>query len=266
MAIGLLMYGFLGLVGLVTLASGININKEWEQAVILRLGRYNRTKAGGLFFKWPFLESKIVRDLRTHNIDIEKQEAITKDNIAVYVDAVAFIKIVDSRKSVLNISDLADSLRKYAQTVLRNTVGEFELDDLLMKRQEVADKVRMSVDRLADNWGVDIENLELQNIELPEDMKRVMARQAEAEREKRGVIIAAEGEMVAADKLREASMILEKTKYAYALRQLQTISDVSQDQSNTIIFAPSDSLNAPILTSGISAKVPKPTSPRRKSR
>ncbi|MBN2202716.1 MAG: SPFH domain-containing protein [Candidatus Aenigmarchaeota archaeon] len=253
----MIIWTILGLVLLVIFFSTVKLNRQWEESVILRLGKYVRTTKAGMFFKMPFLESAYKRDMRTNTLDIPSQEVITRDNISVSVDAVMWAKVRDSMKSVVNIRNYEYAVRQFSQTTLRNIIGKRDLDEVLEKRDEIAQNIKEIVDKEVEKWGVDIENIELQNIELPADMKRIMARQAEAEREKRGVIIAAEGEMEAAKKLSKASEELQKTKYGYALRQLQTISDVSQDQSNTIIFAPSEALNSPALATGVSAKVPK---------
>ena len=242
------------------ISSAIKVNNEWEEAIILRFGKFKKTVGAGLFFKWPIIESVIRRDRRIRTLDIPKQQVITRDNISVGIDAVVFLKVMDTRKTIVEIQDFVYSVKQYAQTTLRNVIGQKDLDELLSKREQIAQEIKKVVDEVTDKWGVDIISVELQDIALPEDMKRVMARQAEAEREKRGVIIASEGELEAAQNLREASDELAKSKYSYALRQLQTISDVSQDQSNTIIFAPSEALNSPVLSSGISSKVPKPKS------
>jgi regulator of protease activity HflC (stomatin/prohibitin superfamily) len=234
------------------------MNNEWEEAVVLRLGKYNRTKKAGLYLRIPFIERVYKRDIRIMTLDIPSQEVITKDNISVAIDAVVFMRVDNTMKTVINIQDYIYAVKQISLTTLRDVIGQKNLDDVLEKREEVATKIKEVVDKQAEHWGVDITNIELQNIELPENMKRVMARQAEAEREKRGVIIAAEGELQAAKKLQEASKELEKSKYGYSLRQLQTISDVSQDQSNTIIFSPTEALNSPVLSTGVSAKVPKP--------
>ncbi len=243
---------------LVLVSSSVKVNNEWEEAIILRFGKYKRLVKSGLYFKWPVVESAIKRDRRIRTLDIAKQEVITHDNISVGIDAVVFLKVMDTKKSITEIQDFVYSVQQYAQTTLRNVIGQKDLDELLSNREQTANEIKKIVDEVTDMWGVDIISVELQDITLPEDMKRVMARQAEAEREKRGVIIAAEGEMEAAQNLRKASDELSKSKYAYSLRQLQTISDVSQDQSNTIIFAPTEALNSPILSSGVSTKVQKP--------
>ncbi len=204
------------------------------------------------------MENAIKRDKRIRTLDIAKQQVITHDNISVGIDAVVFLQVIDTKKSITDIQDFVYSVQQYAQTTLRNVIGQKDLDELLSQREKVAEEIKKIVDETTIRWGIDIISVELQDIALPEDMRRVMARQAEAEREKRGVIIASEGELQAAKNLREASDELAKSKYSYALRQLQTISDVSQDQSNTIIFAPTEALDSSLLAAGTSARVPKP--------
>lgn len=254
--IDLILYLLTGIVIIAFLAVGLHVNKEWEETVILRLGRYNRLQKAGIFFTIPFIESTTTADIRTRTMDIPAQEAITKDNISVKVDAVVFYKIEDTTKAILNVDDYMYAVRQFSQTTLRNVVGEKDLDEILERREDIAKAIKSTVDQASKNWGVDIEKVELQNIELPEDMKRIMARQAEAEREKRGVIIASEGELEAAKNLVEASKKLEESRYGYRLRELQTISDVSQDRSNTIIFVPAESLNSDLLSAGVAARVP----------
>jgi regulator of protease activity HflC (stomatin/prohibitin superfamily) len=251
-------YFVLAIVILFLLGSTINLNKEWERAVVLRLGRYNRTKGPGLFFRIPIFEQVYRRDMRIRTLDIRKQEVITKDNISVKIDAVVFMKVKDAVKSVTAIQDFVYSVQQYAQTTLRNVVGKYELDELLTQREAIAEEVKKIVDKTTEDWGVDISIVELQDIELPEDMKRIIARQAEAEREKRGVIIKSEGELKASENLRKASVTLTKSPLAIELRRLSTLSDVSQDQSNTIVFAvPLESLSGALMAaSGL--QVPKP--------
>ncbi len=246
--IGVLIVGFL--------AASIRINKEWEESIILRLGKFNRLQKAGPYFAIPAIERVKALDKRIITMDIPTQEAITKDNISVKVDAVVFYQIEDTKKAIINVDDYIYAVRQFSQTTLRNVVGEKDLDEILERREDIAKAIKESVDEASKDWGVDIRKVELQNIELPEDMKRIMARQAEAEREKRGVIIASEGELEAAENLARASQILERSIYGYKLRELQTISDVSQDRSNTIIFAPSESLSSPMLSTGVAAKVP----------
>lgn len=230
------------------LGAAIHINDQWEEAIILRLGRFNRLQKAGLYFTIPFIERAMPVDTRIRTMDIPTQEAITKDNISVRVDAVVFYKIEETKKALMNVDDYMYAVRQFSQTTLRNVVGEKDLDQILERREEVALAIEESVDEVSQEWGINIEKVELQNIELPEDMKRIMARQAEAEREKRGTIISSEGELEAARNLSEASKILEQSKYGYKLRELETISDLSQDISNTIIFSPSESLDTSELS------------------
>jgi len=239
------------------LAVSIKVNNEWEESIILRLGKFDRLQKVGLYFVIPGIDQVTVLDKRIRTVDIPTQEAITKDNISVRVDAVVFYQIEDTKKAIINVDDYIYAVRQFSQTTLRNVVGEKELDQILERREDVAVAVRKSVDEVSKDWGIDIKRVELQNIELPEDMKRVMARQAEAEREKRGVIIASQGEVEAAQNLAEASRILEESRYGYNLRRLKALSDVSQDRSNTLIFAPSGTMNSPMLSSGVGARVPR---------
>jgi regulator of protease activity HflC (stomatin/prohibitin superfamily) len=259
-------YFVLAIVILFLLGSTIKLNKEWERAVLLRLGRYNRTKGPGLFFKIPIIELIYRRDMRIRTLDIRKQEVITKDNISVKIDAVVFMKVKEAVKSVTAIQDFVYSVQQYSQTTLRNVVGKYELDELLTQREAIAEEVKKIVDKTTEDWGVDISIVELQDIELPEDMKRIIARQAEAEREKRGVIIKSQGELKASENLRKASMTLTKSPLAIELRRLSTLSDVSQDQSNTIVFAvPLESLSGALMAaSGL--QVPRPKTQKEKNK
>jgi len=244
--------GFLFILSMI--ASFIKINKQWEEAVILRLGKYHRIREEGLYLLIPYVDRAYIRDTRTHTMDIPHQKAITKDNISVDVDAVMWYNIHDTNKSVLNIENFEFSIREFTKTTLRNVIGHKELDELLTEREEVAFTVKDLVEHASEEWGIDIERVELQDIILPDNMKRVMARQAEAERERRAVVIKAEGELQASVKLMEASSPLEESRYGYALRMLSTISDVSQDPSTTVIFVPAEALRPELLAAGIAAK------------
>jgi len=217
------------------LPSTVAINKEWEEAVILRFGRFQRVVGPGLFFKWPFVESFLKQDKRIVTLDVPRQEVMTKDNISVSVDAVVFAKVVNTKDSLINIRNLWDSVMKQAQATMRDVVGSIELDDLLAHREEIANKIETVIEEETRNWGVEIISVKLQNIELPEDMKRVIARQAEAEREKRAVIIKSEGELTAATNLEKA--VQQMSNRALYLRTLASLEDISYDPSNTIVFA-----------------------------
>ena len=240
---------------IILLSSSIKMNKQWEEAIILRFGKFSRVKKAGLFLKIPFIEGTWRIDTRIRTLDMKEQMVITKDNISVRIDAVLFYRVVEPKLALINVENYEFSVLQYAQATLRSVVGQKELDDILEKRDEIAHDVQSAVDKEVRKWGLDIHSIELQDIILPENMKRAMSRQAEAEREKRGVIIASEGEVIASKNLQKASKTIENTKYAFGLRQLQTISDVSHDQSNTIIFYPTEGFN-PNLFAGVGARVP----------
>ncbi len=245
-----IFYGLLAAVSLFPLPATVAINKEWEEAIILRFGKFQRLVGPGFFFKWPYIETFLKQDKRIINLDISRQEVMTKDNISVTVDAVVFVKVVNTKDSIVNIRNIWDSVMKYAQTTMRDVVGDVELDELLARRDEVADKIAKMVERETQDWGVDITSVKLQTVELPEDMKRIMARQAEAEREKRAVIIKSEGELTAAKNLERA--VNKMSNRAMYLRTLSSLEDISFDQSNTIVFAvPMDIVKGEVI--GLSA-------------
>ncbi len=243
-------FGLVAFVSILFIPATVAINKEWEEAIILRFGKFQRLVGPGFFFKWPIAENFLRRDKRIVTLDVARQEVMTKDNISVSVDAVVFVKIVNTKDSLINIQNLWNSVTKYAQTTMRDVVGNIELDELLARRDEVADRIAKIVERETQDWGVDITSVNLQNVELPEDMKRVIARQAEAEREKRAVIIKSEGELTAAERLEKA--VKQMSNRALYLRTLSSLEDISYDQSNTIVFAiPMDIVRGEIL--GLSA-------------
>ena len=180
-------------------------------------------------------------DIRTTPMDIPKQEVITKDNITVNVDAVVYFKVLDSKKAVLDITNYSYATSTFAQTALRDVTGNFELDELLSKRDEISSQIKEIVDKRTDLWGIDIEDVKLQNIELPADMKRAMAKQAEAERERRAAIISAEGEKSAAQAVADAANLLAKTPGGLSVRTLQTLEKISTDPSQkTVVLLPTD--------------------------
>ena len=213
--------------------------KEWEKTAILRFGRITRISGPGLHTKVPLIENTIPIDLRTRTVDLRRQSAITKDNISIVIDAVVFMKIEDPKKLILQIgaNQFQEAVAKYAQSSIRDIVGKYTLDALLENREEIASKLKVKVDSLTNKWGIDVINAEIQDINLPADMQRAFAVQAEAEREAKAVVITAEAEKKAAVNYAEASIILQKTTFGFQLRSLQTLADVSKDQSNTIIFA-----------------------------
>ncbi|MCW4026400.1 MAG: SPFH domain-containing protein [Candidatus Bathyarchaeota archaeon] len=218
------------------LASAIYVVKQWEKVAVIRLGRIIKVVETGLHLRIPLLDSIRRVDLRTETLDLMGQSAITKDNISTGIDAVVFMKIEDAEKLILQVTNYREAVSKYAQTSIRNVVGQYNLDDLLASREEIAKALKDDIDQLVKQWGIDIPKVGLQDISLPPDMKRAFAVQAEAERESRAIIVKASAELEASVKLKEAAMNLQDPS-AMQLRILSTINDVSKDQSNTIILA-----------------------------
>ena len=186
---------------------------------------------------WPVINSYQKVDLRVKAVDVPNQEAITKDNISVSVNAVIYYKVHEADKAIIEVEDFYYAISQLAQTTMRNAVGQVDLDDLLSQRDRVSENIRLIIDRATDPWGIKVLNVELKDITLPEEMKRIIGKQAEAEREKRALIIKAEGEVVAASNMAKAAQTLSGSEGALHLRTLQSINDVSSDKSNTIIFA-----------------------------
>ncbi|KKT27981.1 MAG: SPFH domain / Band 7 family protein [Parcubacteria group bacterium GW2011_GWF1_43_9] len=201
------------------------------------LGKYRGIMNPGWRIVVPIFQSYQKVDMRVKAVDVPDQEAITKDNISVKVNAVIYYRAQEVDRVVLEVEHFMYAISQLAQTTMRNVVGEVELDELLSNRDKISERIRSIVDNLTDPWGVKVNSVDLKDITLPEEMKRVIGKQAEAEREKRSVIIKAEGEVIAADNMAKAAAILASSNGALHLRTLQSINDVSSDQSNTIIFA-----------------------------
>ena len=210
---------------------------QYENGIIFTLGKFTGTMKPGWNIVLPIVQFYKKVDMRVKAVNVPDQEAITKDNISVKVNAVIYYKISSAEKAILEVEDFYYAVSQLAQTTMRNAVGQVELDELLSQRATVSKNIKDIIGESADNWGVKVENVELKDITLPEEMKRVIGKQAEAEREKRAVIIKAEGEVAAADNMAKAANILASSNGALHLRTLQSINDVSSDQSNTIIFA-----------------------------
>ena len=226
---------------LVVTINGIRIVNQYERGVVLRLGKFKRVLGPGLNVVNPFFDKVTKVDVRTRPMDIPKQEVITKDNVTVNVDAVVYARVINPQKAVLESTDFRYATSTFAQTALRDVTGNFELDEILSKRDEISEKIREIVDTQADRWGIDIESVRLQNIELPVDMKRAMAKQAEAERERRAAIIAAEGEKSASKAIAEAAHLLAATPGGLNIRTLQTLEKISTDPSQkTVVLLPTD--------------------------
>lgn len=219
------------------LFSGIKIVNEFEEGVRFTLGRYSGQIKPGLRYVIPVIQSWRRIDMRTMVFDVPDQDAITKDNVTVKVNAVLYFKVRKAQDVVIKVEKYQFAVSQLAQTTMRDVVGEVTLDDLLGKRDAISKKIRDIVDKASDPWGILVESVELKHIELPSDMVRIMARQAEAERERRAVIIKASGEVAAAENLAKAATILGKAPGALHIRTLHSINDISGDKSNTIIFA-----------------------------
>jgi regulator of protease activity HflC (stomatin/prohibitin superfamily) len=223
------------------LLTGIKVILEYERLVVFRLGRYKRTIGPGLIYVLPVFESFKKVDLRIITQDIPRQEVITRDNIPVLANTVVYFKVEHPEDAVIKIENYNYAVRQYTQAALRDTIGTMELDQVLTERDQIAIDIREIVDKETNEWGIDIKGIKIQEIELPAEMKRAFAMQAEAEREKRAIIIKSEGEQIAAQKLSEAAKIMASEKGAIQLRTLQTIRDIAQDPSEKIvIFMPSD--------------------------
>lgn len=220
---------------------GIRIINQYERGVVLRLGKFSRMLSPGFRVIIPYIDHMTKVDVRTTPMDIPKQEVITRDNVTVNVDAIVYFRVIDAAKAVLETTNYAYATSAFAQTALRDVTGNFDLDEILSKRDEISAQIREIVDNQTDKWGIDIENVKLQNIELPADMKRAMAKQAEAERERRAAIISAEGEKSAAAAVAEAASMLARTPGGLNIRTLQTLEKISTDPSQkTVILLPND--------------------------
>jgi len=221
---------------IILLASIRQIN-QYERGVRFMLGKYVGLMNPGWRLVWPIIQSYKKVDLRVKAVDVPNQEAITKDNISVSVNAVIYYKVREANKAILEVENFYYAISQLAQTTMRNAVGQVDLDELLSERDRVSGNIRDIIDKASDPWGIQVDNVELKDITLPEEMKRVIGKQAEAEREKRAIIIKAEGEVIAADNMAKAANMLSSANGALHLRTLQSINDLSSDQSNTIIFA-----------------------------
>ncbi|MBN1779160.1 MAG: slipin family protein [Candidatus Buchananbacteria bacterium] len=221
---------------LVILSSIKQIN-QYERGVKFTLGKYTKTIEPGWRLVWPIFQSMRKVDIRVKAVDVPDQESITKDNISVKINAVIYYKVSDAAKAVIEVENFNYAISQLAQTTMRNATGEVSLDELLANRDQISQRIQKIVDEASDPWGIKVINVELKDITLPEDMKRTIGKQAEAERERRAVIIKAEGEVVAAENMAKAAHILSSSTGALHLRTLQSINDISSDQSNTVVFA-----------------------------
>jgi len=210
---------------------------QYQRGVMFTMGRFTGIKNAGWRIVIPVFQSMKKVDMRVKAVDVPDQKAITKDNIAVAVNAVIYYRVTDAEKAILEVEDFFFAMSQLAQTTMRNVVGEVELDQLLSDRDSISERIRTIVDEASDPWGIKVDNVELKDVSLPSDMERTIAKQAEAERERRAVIIKAEGEVQAAENMAKAATILSGAQGALHLRTLQSLNDLSSDQSNTVVFA-----------------------------
>lgn len=225
------------MIALVLLIIGLRVIDQYEKALVLTLGKFTSIRKPGLNWIFPGVQRLIKVDLRIATVDIPKQEVITKDNVTINVDAVVYFKVASAEKAILEVQNYRRATAQYAQAALRDVVGKVELDTLLSERDRISSEIKTIVDAATEPWGIDVPDVNIQNVELPTDMKRVIAKQAEAEREKRSVITKAEGEKQASQNLADAADKLSASPGALHLRTLTTLNDLSSDQSNTVIFA-----------------------------
>ncbi|WP_290598178.1 MULTISPECIES: slipin family protein [unclassified Archaeoglobus] len=226
----------LAIVIILFLLSSIRIVKEYERGVIFRLGRLVGARGPGLFFIIPILENITVVDLRTVTYDVPSQEVVTRDNVTVKVNAVVYYRVVDPTKAITEVFDYQYATAQLAQTTLRSIIGQAELDEVLSERDKLNVKLQRIIDEETNPWGIKVTAVEIKDVELPEEMRRIMAMQAEAERERRSKIIRAEGEYQAAMKLKEAADVLAQSEGAILLRYLQTLNEISTEQNTTIVM------------------------------
>ena len=227
---------FIGIIVLLFIISGIKVINQYERGVVLTLGKFSGLRGPGLRVVVPVFQRLIRVDVRSTPIDVPKQEVSTKDNVTVGVDAVVYFRVIDAPKAVLETTNYIYATSQFAQAALRDVTGNVDLDDLLSKREEISQQIKEIVDRQTDQWGIDVENVKVQNIELPQDMKRAMAKQAEAERERRAVIITAEGEKAAAQAVADAAEMLTKIPGGINIRTLQTLEKISAEPSQKTLF------------------------------
>ncbi len=239
------LFGFLLPFLLVIVLASIKQVNQYERGVKFTLGKFSSIMEPGWRLVIPVFQTFQKIDIRVKAVDVPDQKAITRDNVPVTVNAVIYYKVSDAAKAVIEVENFYYAISQYAQTTMRNIVGEVTLDELLAGRDKIAERIREIVDKETDAWGIKVNNVELKDVSLPESMERTIAKQAEAEREKRAVIINSEGELAAASNVAKAAEILSQTNGALHLRTLQSINDISSDQSNTIVFVtPAEILRA----------------------
>ncbi len=221
---------------IIFLLNSIRVVREYERGVIFRLGRLVGAKGPGIFILLPIVDKMVKVSLRVVTLDVPPQEVITKDNVSTLVNAVLFFRVVDPSAAVVEVQNYIEATRQIAMTTLRSVLGGVELDEILAEREKINLKLQEIIDEQTDPWGIKVKTVEIKDVKIPGDMQRAIARQAEAERERRAKIINAEGELQAATKLSEAAAIIERNPAAIQLRYLQTLIDISSENSSTVVF------------------------------
>ena len=222
---------------------GFRIVMQYEKGIVFTLGRYTSTRDPGLRWFIPYIQTMQKIDMRIMTVDVPKQEVMTKDNIPVNINAVVYFKVKNPENAVIQISDYVFAVIQQSQSALKDVIGTNDLDTILSERKRIGEEIKDIVDNATDKWGIDIEAINVQEIELPEDMKRAMAKQAEAERNRRAMIISAQGEVESAKKMLEAAQTLEQSSVTMQLKTLQTIKDIAPSQSQTIALFPIELMN-----------------------
>ena len=229
-------YGIIALITLVLLFNFFYVLREYERAVVFTLGRFTGVKGPGLIIIVPFIQQIVRVDLRVVVMDVPPQDIISRDNVSVRVNAVVYFRVIDPERAIIRVEDFQNAVSQLSQTTLRSVLGQHELDEMLAKRSELNVDIQKTLDVHADEWGVSVKMVELKDIDLNENMVRAIARQAEAERERRAKVIHADGELQASHKLLEAAQILSKQEQALQLRYLQTLSNIAEEKNSTIVF------------------------------
>ena len=228
--------GILIIILVLIVISAIKILKEYERAVVFRLGRFTKVRGPGIFILWPGIDKMAKVSLRVLAMDVPPQDVITKDNISIKVNAVAYFRVFEPSKAVLEVEDYLYATSQLSQTTLRSVLGEYELDEILMQREKINMRLQKILDQSTDAWGIKVSTVEIKHVDIPQDMQRAIARQAEAERERRAKVIHATGELQAADKLNRAAKIISETSTGIQLRFLQTLSEIATEKNSTVVF------------------------------
>jgi regulator of protease activity HflC (stomatin/prohibitin superfamily) len=230
------------------IANSVKILREYERGVVFRLGRMVGVRGPGLIWLWPFIERMVKVSLRTVVMDVPPQDIITQDNVSLKVNAVVYFRVMQPQKAIVEVENYLFATSQLSQTTLRSVLGQSELDDLLSQRDKINQKLQQIIDSHTEPWGVKVSNVEVKQIDLPQEMQRAMAKQAEAERERRSKVIAAEGEFQASQRLSDAAKVLSEQPSALTLRYLQTLREIATENNSTTIFPVPIDLLRPFLT------------------